>query len=83
VSVGRSAKLESGYRQRSKGNAQSPTLVSRRLNPNGNMTASAVAAARDPRQAPGGNLMAAYLVPVYVFGTSLYNSLSKAFKAEG
>jgi branched-chain amino acid transport system substrate-binding protein len=29
------------------------------------------------------NLKAAYLVPDYVFGTSLYNSLSKAFKTEG
>ncbi|HUB50289.1 MAG TPA: ABC transporter substrate-binding protein [Acetobacteraceae bacterium] len=31
----------------------------------------------------GRNLKAAYLVPDYVFGTSLYSSLTKAFKAEG
>ena len=31
----------------------------------------------------GRNLKAAYLVPDYVFGTSLYSSLTKAFAAEG
>jgi branched-chain amino acid transport system substrate-binding protein len=31
----------------------------------------------------GRNLKGAYLVPDYVFGTSLYNSLTKAFGAEG